>query len=87
MYLNNTVWSENLIFFLTTVLNIVRITGNSYIQGMVIKSMGPVIVTAFNPLRMIIVTGLACIILSEQLYLGRYYYNAFILHIFFFSLY
>ncbi|QCD78779.1 WAT1-related protein [Vigna unguiculata] len=44
--------------------------GNSYIQGMVIKSMGPVIVTAFNPLRMIIVTGLACIILSEQLYLG-----------------
>ncbi|XP_027358332.1 WAT1-related protein At4g08290-like [Abrus precatorius] len=41
-----------------------------YIQGMVIKSMGPVIVTAFNPLRMIIVTALACIILSEQLYLG-----------------
>ncbi|CAJ1974211.1 unnamed protein product [Sphenostylis stenocarpa] len=41
-----------------------------YIQGMVIKSMGPVIVTAFNPLRMIIITTLACIILSEQLYLG-----------------
>ncbi|KAJ1376897.1 EamA domain [Sesbania bispinosa] len=41
-----------------------------YIQGMVIKTMGPVIVTAFNPLRMIIVTAMACIILSEQLYLG-----------------
>ncbi|MCI35793.1 WAT1-related protein, partial [Trifolium medium] len=41
-----------------------------YIQGMVIKSMGPVIVTAFNPVRMIIVTALACIILSEQLFLG-----------------
>ncbi|XP_020227994.1 WAT1-related protein At4g08290 isoform X2 [Cajanus cajan] len=41
-----------------------------YIQGMIVKSMGPVIVTAFNPLRMIIVTGLACVILSEQLYLG-----------------
>ncbi|XP_061356505.1 WAT1-related protein At4g08290-like [Gastrolobium bilobum] len=41
-----------------------------YIQGMVIKAMGPVIVTAFNPLRMIIVTALACIILSEKLYLG-----------------
>ncbi|KAG5045594.1 hypothetical protein JHK86_015000 [Glycine max] len=41
-----------------------------YIQGMVIKSMGPVIVTAFNPLRMIIITTLACIVLSEQLYLG-----------------
>ncbi|XP_027190291.1 WAT1-related protein At4g08290-like isoform X2 [Cicer arietinum] len=41
-----------------------------YIQGKVIKTMGPVIVTAFNPLRMIIVTALACIILSEQLFLG-----------------
>ncbi|XP_061367812.1 WAT1-related protein At4g08290-like [Gastrolobium bilobum] len=41
-----------------------------YIQGMVTKVMGPVIVTAFNPLRMIIVIALACIILSEQLYLG-----------------
>ncbi|RDX68802.1 WAT1-related protein [Mucuna pruriens] len=41
-----------------------------YVQGMVIKSMGPVIVTAFNPLRMIIITTLACIVLSEQLYLG-----------------
>ncbi|XP_020225114.2 WAT1-related protein At4g08290-like [Cajanus cajan] len=41
-----------------------------YIQGMVVKSMGPVIVTAFNPLRMIIVTTLACIVLSEKLYLG-----------------
>lgn len=34
------------------------------------KAMGPVIVTAFNPLRMIIVTALACIILSEQLFVG-----------------
>ncbi|CAJ1974210.1 unnamed protein product [Sphenostylis stenocarpa] len=41
-----------------------------YIQGVVIKSMGPVIVTAFNPLRMIIITTLACIVLSEKLYLG-----------------
>jgi len=44
-----------------------------YIQGLVIKTMGPVIVTAFNPVRMIIVTALACIILSEQLFLGRYF--------------
>ncbi|MED6187315.1 hypothetical protein PIB30_075248 [Stylosanthes scabra] len=41
-----------------------------YIQGMVSKDMGPVIVTAFNPLRMVIVIALACIILSEKLYLG-----------------
>jgi len=43
-----------------------------YVQGMVIKTTGPVFVTAFNPLRMIIVTALACIVLSEKLHLGRY---------------
>ncbi|XP_057442705.1 WAT1-related protein At4g08290-like [Lotus japonicus] len=41
-----------------------------YVQGTVIKTKGPVFVTAFNPLRMIIVTALACILLSEKLYLG-----------------
>ncbi|KAL2339800.1 hypothetical protein Fmac_007740 [Flemingia macrophylla] len=41
-----------------------------YIQASIVKSMGPVIVTAFNPLRMIIMTTLACIVLSEKLYLG-----------------
>ncbi|XP_027368353.1 WAT1-related protein At4g08290-like [Abrus precatorius] len=41
-----------------------------YVQGMVIKTTGPVFVTAFNPLRMIIVTAMACIILSEKLHLG-----------------
>lgn len=41
-----------------------------YVQGMVIKTTGPVFVTAFNPLRMIIVTALACIVLSEKLHLG-----------------
>ncbi|CAJ1971864.1 unnamed protein product [Sphenostylis stenocarpa] len=41
-----------------------------YVQGMVIKTTGPVFVTAFNPLRMIIVTALACLVLSEKLHLG-----------------
>ncbi|KAK7301343.1 hypothetical protein RJT34_12206 [Clitoria ternatea] len=41
-----------------------------YVQGLVIKTTGPVFVTAFNPLRMIIVTALACILLSEKLHLG-----------------
>ncbi|XP_058724506.1 WAT1-related protein At4g08290-like [Vicia villosa] len=41
-----------------------------YVQGSVIKSMGPVFVTAFNPLRMIIVIALACIFISEKLHLG-----------------
>lgn len=44
-----------------------------YVQDMVIKTTGPMFVTAFNPLRMIIVTALACIVLSEKLHLGRYY--------------
>ncbi|XP_061341937.1 WAT1-related protein At4g08290-like [Gastrolobium bilobum] len=41
-----------------------------YVQGTVIKTTGPVFVTAFNPLRMIIVTAFACFILSEKLHLG-----------------
>ncbi|XP_054799131.1 WAT1-related protein At4g08290-like [Prosopis cineraria] len=41
-----------------------------YVQGVVMRRMGPVFVTAFNPLRMIIVTSLACLLLSEQLHLG-----------------
>ncbi|KAL2317790.1 hypothetical protein Fmac_031666 [Flemingia macrophylla] len=41
-----------------------------YVQGMVIKTTGPVFVTAFNPLRMIIVTALACLVLKEKLHLG-----------------
>ncbi|KAI4307285.1 hypothetical protein L6164_030489 [Bauhinia variegata] len=41
-----------------------------YVQGKVIRSRGPVFVTAFNPLRMIIVAILALAILGEKLYLG-----------------
>ncbi|XP_048130552.1 WAT1-related protein At4g08290-like isoform X2 [Rhodamnia argentea] len=41
-----------------------------YVQGIVMKTRGPVFVTAFNPLCMIIVAALGSIILSEQLYLG-----------------
>ncbi|KAM5556286.1 WAT1-related protein [Rosa sericea] len=42
-----------------------------YIQGMVMKERGPVFVTAFNPLSMVIVAILSSIALSEILYLGR----------------
>ncbi|KAI4337800.1 hypothetical protein L6164_016175 [Bauhinia variegata] len=41
-----------------------------YVQGEVMRSRGPVFVTAFNPLRMIIVAILALAILGEKLYLG-----------------
>ncbi|KAK7353172.1 hypothetical protein VNO80_18612 [Phaseolus coccineus] len=57
-------------FFAPAYAGIVSSGVQYYIQGVVIKTMGPVIVTAFNPLRMIIITTLACIVLSEKLYLG-----------------
>lgn len=36
------------------------------------QSRGPVFVTSFNPLCMIIVTALGSFLLGEHLYLGRY---------------
>ncbi|GAB2235678.1 hypothetical protein Droror1_Dr00026113 [Drosera rotundifolia] len=42
-----------------------------YIQGMVMKERGPVFVTAFNPLCMVIVAVMSSIFLSEQMHLGR----------------
>ncbi|XP_007019026.2 PREDICTED: WAT1-related protein At4g08290 isoform X1 [Theobroma cacao] len=41
-----------------------------YVQGLVMKTRGPVFVTAFNPLCMIIVTALGSAILGEQIHLG-----------------
>ncbi|THG03872.1 hypothetical protein TEA_000586 [Camellia sinensis var. sinensis] len=41
-----------------------------YVQGLVMKTRGPVFVTAFNPLCMIIVAVLGSIILAEKLHLG-----------------
>ncbi|KAF2296006.1 hypothetical protein GH714_035642 [Hevea brasiliensis] len=42
-----------------------------YVQGLAMKSKGPVFVTAFNPLSMVIVTILGSFVLSEIVYLGR----------------
>ncbi|KAL5800055.1 hypothetical protein ACOSQ3_033150 [Xanthoceras sorbifolium] len=42
-----------------------------YIQGVIMKSKGPVFVTAFNPLSMVIVAILSSFVLSEVMYLGR----------------
>ena len=43
-----------------------------YIQGVVMQDRGPVFVTAFNPLGMVIVAIMGSFVLAEQLYLGRY---------------
>ncbi|KAL2896958.1 hypothetical protein RDABS01_038742 [Bienertia sinuspersici] len=42
-----------------------------FLQGKVMKEKGPVFVTAFNPLSMIIVAFLGSLVLAEQLTLGR----------------
>ncbi|XP_022141583.1 WAT1-related protein At4g08290-like [Momordica charantia] len=41
-----------------------------YFQALVMKTRGPVFVTAFNPLCMVVVSIMASIILSEKLHLG-----------------
>ncbi|XP_052175946.1 WAT1-related protein At2g37460 isoform X2 [Diospyros lotus] len=42
-----------------------------YIQGVIMKDRGPVFVTAFSPLSMVIVAVMSSFILAEQMHLGR----------------
>ncbi|MFS7900905.1 hypothetical protein Hanom_Chr00s150302g01821751 [Helianthus anomalus] len=42
-----------------------------YVQGIIMRERGPVFVTAFNPLCMIIVAFMGLIFLAEKTYLGR----------------
>nr|GLL40238.1 WAT1-related protein At2g39510-like [Ipomoea trifida] len=42
-----------------------------YISGIIMKVKGPVFVTAFNPIGMVIVAIIGSFVLSEKLYLGR----------------
>ncbi|KAK4434243.1 WAT1-related protein [Sesamum alatum] len=42
-----------------------------YVQGVIMKDRGPVFVTAFNPLSIVIVAILTSFILAEQMFLGR----------------
>lgn len=43
-----------------------------YVSGLIMKAKGPVFVTAFNPLSMVIVAIMSSFILAEQLNFGRY---------------
>ena len=43
-----------------------------YVQGLVMEKRGPVFVTAFSPLMMIIVAIMGSFILAEKIYLGGY---------------
>lgn len=42
-----------------------------YIQGIIMKDRGPVFVTAFSPLSMVIVAVMGSFILRETLFMGR----------------
>ncbi|KDP35589.1 hypothetical protein JCGZ_09027 [Jatropha curcas] len=70
---NPSVWSLNLdIKLATAVYSGVVCSGFAYyIQGVVMKDRGPVFVTAFSPLCMVIVAVMSSIILAEQMFLGR----------------
>lgn len=70
---NAAVWSLNFdTKLLAAVYSGVFCSGLAYyVQGIIMKDRGPVFVTAFNPLSMIIVAVLGSFILGEQMYLGR----------------
>ena len=42
-----------------------------YVQGMIMQKRGPVFVTAFTPMIMIIVAIMATFMLADNIYLGR----------------
>ncbi|KAF7804536.1 WAT1-related protein [Senna tora] len=70
---NRSIWSINWdTKLLAVVYSGVICSGLTYyIQGIVMKTRGPVFVTAFGPLAMVIVAVMGFFILAEQLYLGR----------------
>ncbi|KAJ7977078.1 WAT1-related protein [Quillaja saponaria] len=70
---NATIWSINWdTKLLAAVYSGIVCSGLAYyIQGVVMQDRGPVFVTAFSPLCMVIVAVLGSLILAEQIYLGR----------------
>ncbi|KAL8149589.1 hypothetical protein AgCh_006552 [Apium graveolens] len=69
---NPTVWSINFdTKLLAAVYSGVFCSGlGYYVQGIIMKERGPVFVTAFSPLNMIIVAVLGSFFLAEQIFLG-----------------
>ncbi|KAG4996101.1 hypothetical protein AAZX31_10G042600 [Glycine max] len=70
---NPSVWSLKLdMKLLCAVYSGIVCSGMSYyLQGVVMKTRGPVFVTAFSPLSMVIVAVMSYFILAEQVFLGR----------------
>ncbi|XP_031117624.1 WAT1-related protein At2g39510-like isoform X1 [Ipomoea triloba] len=70
---NASIWSLHWDITLLTYVyhGLVRSGAVYYISGVIMKEKGPVFVTAFNPLCMVIVAIIGSFVLSEKLYLGR----------------
>ncbi|KAG9153419.1 hypothetical protein Leryth_020997 [Lithospermum erythrorhizon] len=62
-------WDVNLVAYIYG--GLICSGGGYYVSGVVMKERGPVFVTAFNPLSMIIVAFVGSFILDEQLHIGR----------------
>ncbi|XP_049390177.1 WAT1-related protein At2g39510-like [Solanum stenotomum] len=63
-------WGSSL-FYASLYCGIVNSGIGYYVSGLIMNEKGPVFVTAFNPLNMVIVAILGSFILSEQLNMGR----------------
>ncbi|KAJ4976783.1 hypothetical protein NE237_001889 [Protea cynaroides] len=69
---NTAIWSLNWnMKFVAALYSGILCSGIAYyVQGMIMKERGPVFITAFSPLDMIIVAILSSFILAEQLWVG-----------------
>ncbi|KAF5476007.1 hypothetical protein F2P56_007754 [Juglans regia] len=70
---NTAIWSINWdVKLLAALYSGVICSGLTYyIQGVIMKDRGPVFVTAFSPLCMVIVAVMGSFVLAERMYLGR----------------
>ncbi|KAK3232225.1 hypothetical protein Dsin_004106 [Dipteronia sinensis] len=70
---NSSAWVIKLDYaLLTAVYSGVICSGIAYyVQGVIMKSKGPVFVTAFNPLSMVVIAIMSSFLLAEIMYLGR----------------
>ncbi|KAG6423155.1 hypothetical protein SASPL_113543 [Salvia splendens] len=72
-YSNHQLSLTSMVCFMGTLQAVAGIVTSSisyYVQGLVMKSKGPVFATAFSPLMMIIVAVMGSFILAEKIYLG-----------------
>ena len=73
LYTNKQTGSNMVLILISVIFHVQGIVSSSiayYVQGLVMQKRGPVFVTAFSPLMMIIVAIMGSFILAEKIYLG-----------------